>query len=70
MTEDWPDKAPNTIEECIALLDELFDDFGQIDVIPFSEAIIPTHRLFWDLLNRILILEEKQEQIIQRMEQQ
>lgn len=70
MTEDWPDKAPNTIEECIALLDELFDRHGQIDFIPFADAIIPTHRLFWDLLNRILILEEKQEQIIQQLEKQ
>ncbi len=61
---------PKTVEEAIDALEYLFSKHGQIDCIPIEDSIIPTHRLFWDLLNRVLLLEAKQEAIIATLEEQ
>jgi hypothetical protein len=61
---------PKTVEEAVEALDDLFQKHGQIDSVPFEDSLIPTHRLFWDLLNRVLILEAQQEAIIRTLEEQ
>ena len=52
---------PNTIEECVEAMEHLFQKHGDLENVPFEDAIAPTHRLYWDLLNRILIIEQKLE---------
>ena len=63
-------QAPNNIEEAITALEELFNRHGQIDNIPYEDAVIPTHRLFWDLLNRIILIETKLETIQKKANKQ
>jgi len=54
-------QAPNTVEEVINYMDQLFNDYGTIDDVPFEAAMIPTHRMFFDLCVRIILLETKLE---------
>jgi hypothetical protein len=62
-------QAPNTVEEVINYMDQLFNDYGTIDDVPFEAAMIPTHRMFFDLCVRIILLETKLEAMNERKTQ-
>jgi hypothetical protein len=50
-------------------MDQLFNDYGTIDDVPFEAAMIPTHRMFFDLCVRIILLETKLEAMNERKTQ-
>lgn len=61
--------APKYIEECVAAMDALIAKHGDLDHIPFQDCLTITHRLQWDLLNRVLILEQQIENITKQLEE-
>lgn len=49
---------PNTVEEMLQALAELRQKHRTLDKIPYKDSLIPTHKFFEDLCNRLLALEK------------
>ena len=49
---------PTTVEEMLEALEELRQKHRTLDKIPHKDSLIPTHKFFEDLCNRLLALEK------------
>lgn len=49
---------PNNVEEMLQALAKLRQKHRTLDKIPYQDSLIPTHKFFEDLCNRLLALEK------------
>lgn len=49
---------PNTVEEMLQALAELRQKHHTLDKIPYKDSLVPTHKFFEDLCNRLVALEK------------